>query len=225
MSPAESARPDLPDREGLAAEYVLGTLPPDDRAEAERLIARDPSFAALVAAWTARLSPLDAGYDATPAPPGVLDRVEARLFPGRPRPPEAARRRSRPRWQVPVWGTLAAALALAVLWVAVPGTHPVVATLSAPEQSLQVAARYGRGELILTRSAGPAAPSGQDYQLWVIPPGQAPASLGLLRDDPVRVALAELGPGTTLAVSLEPAGGSPTGQPTGPVLVAATIPG
>ncbi len=32
--------------------------------------------------------------------------------------------------------------------------------------------------------------------------------------------LAGFGPGTTLAISLEPKGGSPTGAPTGPVVAA-----
>lgn len=226
MSTPERTPPDMPDREGLAAEYVLGTLPPEDRAAAERLLARDTDFARLVAAWTARLAPLDAGYGEEPAPPEVLARVEARLFPGQARAPDRPpARHTRPRWQIPLWGALAAALALAVLWVSEPGSHPVVATLTAPGEPLRVAAQYGRGELVFTRAAGPAAPSGRDYELWVIPPAGAPVSLGLLRDDPVRVALAELAPGTTLAVSLEPAGGSPSGQPTGAVLVTATIPG
>ena len=225
MSPADRTPPEMPDREGLAAEYVLGTLPPEDRAEAARLIARDTEFARMVAAWTARLAPLDAGFAEEPPPRQVLEQVEARLFPGRAPAPDAPRRHTRPRWQVPLWGALAAAMALAVLWFAETGSHPVVATLSAPGQPLQVAAQYGRGELILTRAAGPAAPSGRDYQLWVIAPGQAPVSIGLLRDDPVRVAVADLAPGTTLAVSLEPAGGAPGSAPTGPVLVTATLPG
>ena len=33
----------------------------------------------------------------------------------------------------------------------------------------------------------------------------------------------ELGEGVTLAVSLEPSGGSPTGAPTGPVLLAGAL--
>ncbi|MDE2037235.1 MAG: anti-sigma factor, partial [Pseudomonas sp.] len=60
--------------------------------------------------------------------------------------------------------------------------------------------------------------------LWAIPAGGKPISLGLL---PVsgngRIQLSKehqalLTAPLTLAVSLEPQGGSPTGQPTGPVL-------
>jgi len=64
----------------------------------------------------------------------------------------------------------------------------------------------------------------QSYELWVIPPGGKPHSLGLV--DPKRsvkvVVPPELLPhvsaDSTLAISIEPVGGSPTGQPTGPVI-------
>ncbi len=46
-----SEGPDMADREGLAAEYVLGTLALPERLQAERLMASDPDFAALVQAW------------------------------------------------------------------------------------------------------------------------------------------------------------------------------
>ena len=61
-------------------------------------------------------------------------------------------------------------------------------------------------------------------ELWLIPAGGAPISLGLLdqqgesRSTLRPPAQARLRPGDTLAVSLEPPGGSPTGQPTGPVV-------
>lgn len=53
------------------------------------------------------------------------------------------------------------------------------------------------------------------------PGGQAPVSMGLLHNDiPTRVTLRNttLPPDATIAISLEPEGGSPTGLPTGPVL-------
>ena len=66
-------------------------------------------------------------------------------------------------------------------------------------------------------------------ELWVIPAGQAPISLGLIRTDTVerKVIPAELAlrlvTGATMAVSDEPVGGSPTGQPTGDVLAAGPL--
>ena len=61
-------------------------------------------------------------------------------------------------------------------------------------------------------------------ELWLIPPGDKPHSLGLI--DPSRPItikvpqdlLGRVNREAVLAVSLEPPGGSPTGQPTGPVI-------
>ncbi len=217
---------EMDDRDGVAAEYVLGTLPLGDRSAAERLIARDAGFAVLVTAWENRLAPLNEAYAPVAAPEGLIGRVEARLFPAAP--PEPARA----SWRY--WLGLGAGLAVAAL-VAVavlppltgPVIPPLVATLTGDGQDLIVTASYApdSGTLSVTRTGGPAAGAGRDYQLWLIPAGQTPAPLGLLRDAALNIPVTALPPGTTLAVSLEPTGGSPTGQPTGPVLVATVIPG
>jgi anti-sigma-K factor RskA len=84
----------------------------------------------------------------------------------------------------------------------------------------------GRRDLeIAVRTLDPAIHvAGRSLQLWALPRGQAPRSLGVmaaadkstlrLRGDADVV----LGDVTMLAVSLEPHGGSPSGMPTGPVL-------
>ncbi len=67
-------------------------------------------------------------------------------------------------------------------------------------------------------------PEGMVPELWLIPPGGAPQSLGVL--DPTRAHSVDIpdamrgafAPDALVAVSLEPPGGSPTGQPTGPVI-------
>ncbi len=65
----------------------------------------------------------------------------------------------------------------------------------------------------------------KSYQLWIATaPGAAPQSLGVLGTDDftVRATLAAYEPAVvnnaTFGISLEPLGGSPTGQPTGPVI-------
>ncbi len=211
------------DREGLAAEYVLGTLPLSDRAEAERLIARDPAFAAMVADWEGRLAALSDNYAEVPAPAGLLDRIEAQLFPVAP----VAGRSWRPFWLGLLGGLAVTGLAAFVILpnLTGPAAPPMVATLTGEGQDLIVTARYapGDGKLTVTRTGGGAAASDKDYQLWLIAAGQNPVPLGLIRDAVLEIPVTTLAPGTTLAVSLEPTGGSPTGQPTGPVLVAAVI--
>lgn len=214
---------DMADREGLAAEYVLGTLPLADRLAAELLIASDAGFRALVEDWQGRLAPLDAGYEPVDPPADLLARIEARLFPGAP---VAARK----RWRAPFWGALAAGLAVLALAVYLPRADDgsaVTATLTGENQPLIIDARFepGTGRLTFTRSAGPAAAAGTDYELWVIPAGEKAVSLGVMQGDTTAVALPSLPAGTTLAVTLEPAGGSPTGQATGPILVATVIGG
>jgi anti-sigma-K factor RskA len=78
----------------------------------------------------------------------------------------------------------------------------------------------------------PAALLAQDQrsmELWLIPAGDKPHSLGLIAaGQPVRVDIpADLARTITtdaaLAVSLEPLGGSPTGQPTGPVIASGKL--
>jgi anti-sigma-K factor RskA len=85
----------------------------------------------------------------------------------------------------------------------------------------------GKGMIL---SSALAPPSGRDLQLWVIRGKQAPIPAGLLRGGPSGAVLASIDPGTlgggvdALAVSIEPRGGSPTGQPTGAVVLVGALP-
>ncbi|WP_209426989.1 anti-sigma factor [Pararhodobacter sp. SW119] len=208
----------------LAAEYVLGLLPAEEHRAAGDRVAVDGAFAERVRQWEARLSPLNAGFEEVPIP-DLLPRIEARLF--RQTEAFAPKRRFAFGWGA---GTLAAAAMAAVVFLAVtlwpPGPAPVVlqADLAAEDAELRFAARWdgAAGQLELTRTAGTAAPAGQDYELWLIDDSGVPRSLGLLRD-PVTQLAAVLQAGQTLAVSLEPEGGSPGDAPTGPVLAAAPL--
>ena len=78
------------------------------------------------------------------------------------------------------------------------------------------------GELRLNRTAGTAA-ANRSLELWLIVGSDAPVSLGVLpAENTTRVSipphLRRKLQGSVLAISEEPAGGSPTGAPTGPVL-------
>jgi anti-sigma-K factor RskA len=78
----------LPDDELLAAEYALGVLEGAERAGAERRIAHERAFAAMVAQWQKRLAPW-AGEIADVAPRSqVWERILAQLpAQAAPRPP------------------------------------------------------------------------------------------------------------------------------------------
>ena len=73
--------------------------------------------------------------------------------------------------------------------------------------------------------------AGKDFELWMIEGKNAPVSMGIIPAGqtthiPVTPAVQQkLAQGAVLAVSVEPTGGSPTGQPTGPVVAAGDLKG
>jgi anti-sigma-K factor RskA len=73
-----------PDKEVLAAEYVLGTLDAAERAQAQRLIASDPAFAAMVGDWERRLGELNVLVAPVEPPPAILERIKTRKASGDP---------------------------------------------------------------------------------------------------------------------------------------------
>jgi anti-sigma-K factor RskA len=206
----------------LAGEYVLGVQDAPARAAVEARMRRDAGFAALVAQWERDFSAMDGGFAEAPAP-DLLPQIEARLF-GRP-----AARQPRRWWRFALGAGVAAALAVLVLAVLPPPPPPGPlrsATLAAEGQPLVFAARWDGRDITVRREAGAAAAAGQVHELWLIAgEGAAPVSLGLLDGAELRRPLDALPAGAVLAVSLEPAGGSPTGAPTGPVLVTGVVEG
>jgi len=123
----------------------------------------------------------------------------------------------------------ALAFARGVTLLAPPGDRPeraIVVVLAGPDAKPVLVATADRGGRFLTvKALQPIAlEPGRALELWALPEGRDPRSLGLISASGVaRIALA--GPADlalrqvpALAVSLEPAGGSPTGKPTGPVL-------
>ncbi|WP_333814897.1 anti-sigma factor [Tabrizicola sp.] len=202
--------------DALAAEYVLGVLDLAERAEAGARLKRDPAFAARVAEWEGRLTGLNDGFQPAPAP-NLLPQIEARLFPRAP---------GRSRSGLLAWlsgATVAAALSLAVVSTFAPPRPELVATLATADNRLAYRITHFGETLQITRMAGVAAVPGQVHELWLIAPDSAPVSLGLLQDRPLIITHPTPPAGFTFAVSIEPEGGSPTGQPTGPVILTATV--
>ncbi|MFK3889240.1 anti-sigma factor domain-containing protein [Sphingomonas sp. NPDC079357] len=229
-----------PDDRTLAAEFVIGLLSADEVAQAEARRAQDADFAAEVAWWESRFAPLFDHYRDTVPPAYLLERIEAMLA-----LPHVAGRSKRVHWRSLAIGATGGAIAASLAaWLLTPVAvvpPPPSATTPAQPAGLMVAqlawsdksrlpapvaiVEPALGSVRLTR--GIDAPDDRDGQLWRIPAGGKPVSLGLLpRGDAreVRVARADLPAiGSTLAISIEPRGGSPTGQPTGPVVAAGTL--
>lgn len=195
----------------LAAEYVLGVLDLAQRTAAQTRLRDDPAFAARVADWETRLDGLNDAYDEVPAP-NLLPRIEARLFP-------IPTRQNRLRI-LGAWGTAAASALVVVAYLALtPATPSLVATLSADNAALRFQAVLTDGRLTLTRTAGTAADPRFSHELWLIVGDTPPVSLGLIDAAQEIISLPGIAPGAVLAVSQEQPGGSPDGQPKGPILV------
>ena len=217
------------DLDAIAGEYVLGTLPPVEWAEADARRAADPAFAAAIAAWEERLAPLlELSPDVVP-PSSVYDSITARLFgamldrAGRTMEPERlALRRSVRRWQTAFAGAMALAAALAVWIVAAPtppGDHQFVAVLQKDAGSSAIVLDVDTLTRKLTiRPVAASSPTDKSLELWLIPGNGPPHSLGTVSPNGItRASLSsfdrETIEGATYAVTLEPVGGSPTGKP------------
>jgi anti-sigma-K factor RskA len=214
--------------EGLAAEYVLGSLDADERRAVEARLAADPAFRAAVAAWEKRLQPLADALPPVAPPAHVRDRVMAAIgtVPAAPSVSDnvVALHRSIRRWRI---ATAAAGLAAAVLAgvvlldVTAPRQTEFVAVLTAEGANPAFVATVdvAKGSMTLRQVAGATAPADKSYELWAIVPNTPPRSLGLVEQASLSRALSETpSRDLTFAITLEQRGGSPTGAPQGPVV-------
>lgn len=230
----EAELPPGSDDDALASEYVLGVLDADERRHCAERIARDAGFALRVAEWENRLAGLNEGFEENVPPAGIKAAIDARLFaPAPSAEPDGLRAvwASLAFWRILSGTALAALVVLMALIVARPdlsgpGPGPtLVAALAAEDSDARFLALYdGAGRTLRIRRLAGDLPDDRDHELWLIAEGADPVSLGLVGTadaaprtvpDDLRVAFAE---GVTLAVSLEPKGGSTTGAPTGPVV-------
>jgi len=225
-----SAEPD--DLDMRAAEYVLGLLSPAETDAVRRELGRNPALTQAIAEWEARLMPLAAAVPSE-TPPGLIwqrleaelgvrDSAQASIAPLRPRP--MLRRVG--FWQGTTAAAAALAACLALLWLRTPAVHyaAVIAPTQGPAAAWLAETRPD-GALVVTVLGQTARPAGKDLELWALAAGATrPVSLGVLPASGGLVVAANLPRDRLqLMVSLEPAGGSPSGQPTGPVLYAGTL--
>jgi anti-sigma-K factor RskA len=227
------------DGASLAADYALGALGAAERAAAERRLASDPAFRAEVEGWQAVLAPL-ADDIAPVAPPAALwARIDAATRPVAatvPQPGSQSMWKSLNLWRYLAGASTVAAVVAVALLVArppQPAQQPIlVARLAASDGSGVITATYdaARSAVILTPS-GKSDDEGKTPELWVIEGDKPPRSLGTIDIStststaipPER--LRGLKEGSTLAISLEPKGGSKTGAPTGPIVASGKLTG
>ena len=220
--------PNAPDV--MAAELALGLLDAEERAVALRRQLAEPDFARDVERWRVHFAHLFAAIPGVAPSPDLADRIVARIE-GRESP--------RISWWKPasIASSLAAASLLGVLLirpepaapppVTIAAPAPMVAAFSLPGRDAPVAAVYDPQAGQVKMAGSIDVPAGRDAQLWAIVGKAPPKPLGVFRASGGSIT-ADAGtdaivPGTTLAISIEPIGGSPTGLPTGPVIATATV--
>lgn len=226
-----------------AAEYVLGTLAPDECARFEAQMAQDDQVRREVAYWEQRLGTLGLAAPPVQPPPLVWTQVQARTRPAVP----AKRNPNSGLWIGAAVAASMAAFALGVLMSVGLQPEPGVQSTPAPVYASLIQDDKRDLSWLVTADSKPAnklqivamgdsygkAWAGRSLQLWLLAPGANPISLGLLPKEgvsnvkvapEVATALTSSGAeGLKLAVSNEPLGGSPTGAPTGEVLYVAAL--
>ncbi len=223
----------------LAAEYVVGALSADDRRAVAARIESDAGFARLVERWEANLAPMQDGFEPVEPPASLKQKLDERLFAATAGPAGAQAARGGLWQSLAFWRGLAAAAVLAVAVLAAqpflleqpePQASRLVASLAPRESDVHYFVVYDArtADIGLSHVTGERQ-SGRDFELWVVEDDRPPVSLGVIpAGSTVHLAVdqalrAKIEQGAIFSISLEPQGGSPTGQPTGPVVAAGDL--
>lgn len=220
------------DPDMLAAELALGVLDGPERADALRRVLAEPDFAREVDWWRARLAAMFADWPEVEPGPDMARRIAAIPDGGR-----APGHGTGGRWRwVAAVSSIAAALLLGILVLRPQPTPvapapvirsaPALVAVIKPEQGDPFGAVFDPATREVRLSGAVAIPAGRDAELWTIGGDGVPHAAGLLRGGGARLTLANhltVGAGTTLAISIEPVGGSPKPTPTGPVVATGTL--
>ncbi|MCX5576785.1 anti-sigma factor [Kaistia terrae] len=212
--------------EGLAGEYVLGTLDRPERDAVDARSASEPALRAAIGDWAERLQPLadDAGEQAPPQ--SLWTSILASIRSGGSGARVQLLERTVRRLKIATIGFGAAAAVLAIVVASdrlvpppMPGANYVAVLNGEGGRPAFVASVDIDTGMIRLRRVGDAPPPDKSFELWQVPASGPTVSMGVadnLSDlMPMNVSLK---PGEKLAISLEPRGGSPTGQATGPVM-------
>jgi anti-sigma-K factor RskA len=211
----------------LAAEYALGTLRGPARRRFERWRASTPFVDERCRFWEERLMYLAKDLEPVQPPARVWPAIERRLNLTNPGPLRRIR-----AFALAASVLLVIGVGALLYWRSLPAIRATaVATISAKSgEHLWDVEVFGKADRLVAHVAKlPARPAGSDYELWALPKGAAPVSLGVLpaAGATSRILTVQqkqaLALSNEVAVSIEPLGGSPTGQPTGAVLYVAKL--
>ena len=223
-------------RDKLAAEYVLGTMASRVRRRFEIYLRSSPPLRRAVAQWEARLTPLADHLPAIEPPARVWVAIERRI--SKLRAIQPGLWESLSFWRLSSFASGVLALALIIAFVLpqpdtaqVEGRMVVIMNdLATSKPALTATWEPGQntGRTLRIRVIGHAEmASDTSWELWILPEGgEKPISIGLITTHETQLvnvppALAvKLDTAKGLAMSVEPAGGSPTGLPSGPILYA-----
>lgn len=203
------------ERDLNAAERALGTERPGPESDADRLARED---------WDQRLAPLLDVVPPADPPAGLFGRITGRIAIEDMRNDLAAARRRASGWKkaAVLSGAIAASIAVYVGAISLqpPTGNRYVAVVKADaggQTGLIIQFDTGTGVATIVPVGIPVPPD-RSLEMWHLPKGATrPSSLGLLPDNPQARTTLTAGPGDIFAISLEPPGGSPTGQPTQPI--------
>lgn len=222
----------------LAAEYALGLLDGEELERARTLLRQDPDFRRTAGHWLGRYATLLAEVAPVEPPARVWAGIEAQI--SRPKVANDNDRllhRQLRTWRAVAAGITAVAASLAVALVtrqpsiAPPAVErsvapPLIALLGEGQENATVIASWdpASGNLVVAAAEPLTADATHSHELWVIPADGKPRSLGTMPEGLrmharlEKTLASQMHKGATLAVSVEPRGGSPTGSPSGPVI-------
>ena len=238
-----------------AGEYVLGVLDSQERRQAQSRIASDPGFASLVAQWEQRFSAWMTRAEPVLPSAHVWPRIRSELGWTAVASTPSGLWNSVGFWRGATALAAAASVAAIVFGLRAPSPTPVPPQVVVQQpvptplpQTEEAVARpvtvlatddgatgwiatidASKGKVLMVPVPRPADAGGKVDELWIIPAGQAPVSLGFVSNEKahsidvpasLRTALVA---GSTLAVTLEAKEGLPHAAPAGPIVAKGAI--
>jgi len=230
----------------IAAEYVLGTLTAGARRRFETMINSDAKIRATVDQWQQRLNVLGAGLTPVPVPKNIYPKIKARLgFLSESENLRQTNLTTKPKGLLALWrnsaimATLVSLVLASVLVLTLTTTQPIkkgavddlgqtlisIVNNTKNQAAWVIRSDITQGKINIKAITTQAIAPRKSFELWLIASNsKTPISLGLISNQGTTQLILKpsirknFKHAKALAISLEPAGGSTTGLPSGPIL-------